>query len=134
MNNFNMMQRTAQVICGALEKMGVKVESDFSPKPIDMILRHSWYVKKAKECGYTHCIHINLDGCFIAVLDNCDIMSGGNFMVMDAFRSIALDFNFDVITVYDMGAKVYINEKYDDEDVFITMKPHNFYKYLNQAK
>lgn len=90
----NIATKVARQLCDYLNKKGLKTECDFVLRSIDMTLRSSWYVDKVKQCGHTDAIHVgishdyyNVNG-FFAVLENGDIMTGGNIMINDAFTSI----------------------------------------------
>ena len=90
----NVAAKVARQLCGLLNNKGIKTESDFVLRPIDKILRDSWYVGKTKQCGHTDCIHVNISydyfnvyG-FFAVLEDGKIMTGGNCIILDAFSSI----------------------------------------------
>ena len=96
--NETMAVRTAKNLVRLLNEKGVKCSSDYEYKPIRKVLRECYYVKKLVECGRTDCIHIDLQDCgsFIAVTDDCKLMSGFHVMIQDAIYSIYLEYvNFD---------------------------------------
>ena len=89
-----MATKVARQLCDLLNIKGIKTESDFVLRPIDEILRDSWYVGKTKQCGHTDCMHVNISydyfnvyG-FFAILEDGKIMTGGNCMISDAFTAI----------------------------------------------
>ena len=91
--NETMAVRTAKNLVRLLNAKGVKCSSDYEYKPIRKVLRECYYVKKLVECGRTECIHIDLDcGSFIAVTDDCKLMTGFHVMIQDAIYSIYLEY------------------------------------------
>ena len=93
MDNKTMAICTAKNLVRYLNAKGVKCSSDFVYEPIRKVLRGCWYVYKLLNCGRTDCIHIDLDcGSFIAITDDCKIMSGFHVMIHDAIESIYLEY------------------------------------------
>ena len=113
--NETMAVRTAKNLVSFLNKKGVKCSSDFTMRPIRKTLRDCWYVKKLVECGKTDCIHIDLEECgsFIAVTDDCKLMSGFHVMIQDAILCIYVeyvdsDFGYEPYQLLDI--KTYSDE------------------------
>ena len=83
--------KVAQQLCAYLNEKTIKTECDFVLRPIDKILRSSWYVDKTKQCGHTDCIYIKIVdeyvNAFFVVLEDGNIMTGGNIFINDAFLS-----------------------------------------------
>jgi len=122
MTNSQMMANVAKKLCAFLNEKGIKAESNFYPRQIDMTLRPSWYVKKAKEIGYTDCIYIEVKKCgFMAVLDNGDVMSGANFMIMDAFTCLSIDCGINEEKLQDFRA--YFEKDYEEDLLVIATLP-----------
>ena len=70
--NEKMAENTAHRLAMFLKGKGIEITHyDSTLRPIEKVLRGSWYVKKAKEMGHTDCIHIGLIcGGFFAILEN----------------------------------------------------------------
>ncbi|MBO7731840.1 MAG: hypothetical protein J6S67_04790 [Methanobrevibacter sp.] len=88
----NVAEKVTRQLCDLLNNKGIKTESDFVLRPIDKTLRPSWYVEKLKQCGFTDCIHVGISdiNAFFAVTDDGHIMTGGNFMILDAFAALSI--------------------------------------------
>ena len=92
--NFEKQIQCVKRIVNALRDLGVTVETDYQFDEIDNVLRQSWYVWKVKQLGHTHCCHINLStGGFIAVLEDCTVMSGANIMILTAIENLSYEFD-----------------------------------------
>ena len=143
MTNEKMAIRTARNLVKSLNEKGVKCSSDFKMDKVRNILRESWYVKKLCECGCTECIHINLEcGGFIAVTDDCKLMSGFNVMIHDAISNIFLeyvdeDYGYEPYeTTFGKYIKTYCDE-FGDNGMFLLepsafvswVESLNFYEY-----
>ena len=89
-------------------------ENEF--KPIDNILRSSWYVNEAIKLGYKNAIHINLNYGFLAIVDNDKIITGSNFMIADGLDGILTDIDdrFDGF-IYNTLSENIPNGKYYEE-------------------
>lgn len=108
LTNQKMAQRTALILVTMLKRYGIKVTPYCTDlKPIETVLRASWYVDKIKQAGHTDCIYIGTECGFFVILENCEIMVGQNIMVTDAVTSLVLsctDFvdGADVCDVWQM--------------------------------
>lgn len=106
--NQMMVAKTANILANLLKKHGIGVTPyDTTLKPIEKVLRGSWYVDKAKQAGHTDCVYIGTECGFFVVLENCEIMVGQNIMITDAITSLVLsctDFvdGADVCDVWQM--------------------------------
>ena len=144
MTNEKMAIRTARNLVKFLNEKGVKCSSDFKMDSVRNILRECWYVKKLCECGCTDCIHIDLVECggFIAVTNDCKVMSGFNFMILDAITNIFLeyvdgDYGYEPYeTTFGKYIKTYCDE-FGDNGMFLLepsafvswVESLNFYEY-----
>ncbi len=104
-----MVAKTANILANLLKKHGIGVTPyDTTLKPIEKVLRGSWYVDKAKQAGHTDCVYIGIEcGGFFAVLEDCSIMVGKNIMIADAVTAIIEDYtdflkNSDIIDVWSL--------------------------------
>lgn len=135
--NEKMAVRTAKNIVSLLREKGVKCESDFAVRAIDETLRNCWYVNKLKQCGATDCIYINLTECggFLAVTNDCKLMSGMNCMVQDAIYSILLEYvevEYPEISyeyIFGRNIKLY-SDDWGDNGMFI-LEPFAFNKWIS---
>ena len=92
--NFEKQIWCVKRIVNALRDLGVSVETDYQFGRIENVLRQSWYVWKVKQLGHTHCCHINLStGGFLAVLEDCTVMSGANIMLSTAIEDLSYEFD-----------------------------------------
>ncbi len=126
-----MMQNAAIRVCVLLEKYGITATiSNWNPEPTDN-LRGSWYVDRAKQYGITDLIHIKLScGGFLAVTDKCEIMSGANFMLNDAFTNIDTELVItDGFYLTDFGFKCWSDDW--GEDAFVIGDMHTFERFLH---
>lgn len=133
MDNAIMMRNAAIRVCVLLEKYGITATiSNWNPEPTAECLRDSWYVDRAKQYGVTDLIHIKLScGGFIAVTDKCEIMSGANFMINDAFTTIDTELVMtDGFYLTDFGFKCWCDDF--GEDAFVVGNMHTFETFLHR--
>ena len=126
-----MMRNAAIRVCVLLEKYGITATiSNWNPEPTAE-LRDSWYVDRAKQYGITDLIHIKLScGGFLAVTDKCEIMSGANFMLNDAFTNIDTELVIsDGFYLTDFGFKCWSDDW--GEDAFVIGDMHTFETFLH---
>lgn len=76
-----------------LKNAGVNCKvADNELRPINDVLRDSWYVDELIDRGYTDCIHIELDtdSCsgFMAVLNTGELMTGSNAMIPSGLECV----------------------------------------------
>lgn len=132
--NSTMAVHTAQKIVDFLNGKGIKAESDFTIRPVKKTLRDCWYVKKLVECGCTDCIHIDLKECgsFLAVTNDCKLMSGHHHMITDAIYAIFLDYvdteDKDDYPHYHIPMKSYCDE--DCEMGMYLVEPFHFMRWI----
>ena len=89
MTNERIAIKTAKRLVDYLASKGIKTETDLKYRKISDTLRGSWYVDKVKQCGYTDCIHIDVEcGGFFAILNTGEIMTGQNVMINDAISNV----------------------------------------------
>ncbi len=95
--NSAIAENTCRRLVDFLKSKGVDVfPYDATLHPIEKTLCYSWYVKKVKEMGHTDCCHIGLvEGGFFAVLENSQIMTGSNIMILDAISGLCCDNEVD---------------------------------------
>ena len=131
MDNTIMMRNAAIRICVLLEKYGITATiSNWTPEPTKC-LRGSWYVPRAKQYGVQDIIHLNLScGGFLAVTDKCEVMSGANFMINDAFTAIDTELELtDGFYLTDYGFKCWCDDW--GEDAFVVGDMHTFERFLH---
>lgn len=128
---------TAKRVVSVLNQLGIECTSDYAYKPVRKTLRECWYVKKLVECGVQECIYINLGrGSFLAVTDDCRLMTGMHCMVMDAIQSIVfeyadMDFGFEHYdALRSSGARFYSD---DFDSGMILMEPYAFLDWVGSV-
>lgn len=131
--NEKMAVNTAKKIVSYLNSKGIKAESEFKYEPIKKCLRYCYYVKKLLECGRTDCVHIDIEGSFFVVTDDCMLMSGHNAMIVDGLYAIYLDYvdeeNKDInYPHYEIQMKSYCDEGCDN-GMFL-VNPQKFIDWL----
>jgi hypothetical protein len=141
--NERMAIRTAKSLVAFLESKGIETKTDYAYKPIRKILRECWYVKKLVECGQTECIHIDLPKCsgFIAVTDNCKLMSGNHIMINDAAECIFYEYStsedFCLLRFYDTlrqkQQRLYTEDNWGEHGLFLT-EPYVFRNWVNSLE
>lgn len=133
MDNKIMMQNAAIRVCALLEKFGITATiSNYQPEPIDKCLRGAWYISKMKQYGVCDTIHIQLDGGFLAITDKCEVMSGSNFMVSDAFSYIDCALGFtEGFYLSNFGFKCWDDGWGEDGNAFIIGDMHTFESFLH---
>ena len=116
-------RKVAQQLCAYLNEKTIKTECDFVLRPIDKILRSSWYVDKTKQCGHTDCIYVKVSddtgeyvNAFFVVLEDGNIMTGGNIFINDAFLSFDMSLDAPEFIQTHREYKLFFN---DEEDVCI---------------
>lgn len=95
MTNERIAENTARRLANLMRQYGIEVEPyNATLRPIEQVLRSSWYVDKVKQMGHTDCIHMgfndSIGNFFIAVLEDGQLMTGANCMIMDAVSSLTM--------------------------------------------
>lgn len=95
MTNERMAENTARRLADLMRQYGIEVEPyDATLRPIERVLRGSWYVDKVKQMGHTDCIHLGFKDCignfFIVVLEDGHLMTGANCMILDAVSCLTM--------------------------------------------
>ena len=132
--NERMAVNTAKRVVDFLNKKGIKATSKFKFKPIRKSLRDCWYVKKLLDTGATDCIHIHLEDCgsFLAVTNDCKLMSGMHVMIQDAIYSIFceyVDSEWDNELFWKIPMKRYSDE-WGDCGMFL-IEPNDFRNWID---
>lgn len=120
--NEKMAENTAHRLAMFLKGKGIEITHyDSTLRPIEKVLRGSWYVKKAKEMGHTDCIHIGLIcGGFFAILENGQIMTGKNIMICDGISSVVMELSeIDPIDAFQIFQWKGFNDGDDDDDYVV---------------
>lgn len=133
----NITEKVAFMLSDYLETKGISTTISLQIKPIEKVLRSSWYVNKVKQCGHTECIYLALENedysgsAFFAVLEDGSIMTGGNIFILDAF--LTFDTTMDG-PEFIMGRphlyKVYTN----DDDVCIITSIEGVRKFFDRLE
>lgn len=133
--NKRIAANTARRLAMLLKSYGVHVDhyntDEF--KPIEKVLRHSWYVDKVKQMGHTDCIYIGIDGGFFAVLENGQIMTGKNIMILDGISCVVTEIATDdpIDAFSNFLWKGFSADEYDDRDYVVVCELSQFRKMLN---
>ena len=137
--NERIAANTTRRFASLLKSYGVYVEPyDADLKPIEKVLRHSWYVDKVKQMGHTDCTCLEIEGGFFAVLENGQIMTGKNIMILDGISAVVEEISeedpLDVFTRFDW--KGFCDKDSDDDYVVVAefSQLRKLFKSLNLRK
>lgn len=132
-----MAAQTAMHVMQALKARGVKCTCDYRYGPVRKVLRDCWYVEKLADCGQTDCLVIDLTdaGSFIAVTNDCKLMTGYHVMIQDAIYSIYYEYvesdvGFEPYDTIRMGRGRFYHDEWGDCGMLL-MDPHVFVNWLN---